>query len=324
MREGRVLIFEGAPGAGKSSLSQYVAERMKASGEEPVWIEEHDLNDIWFDRLFQALDEKGDAVGAALECWRALLVRIDEDQKTYLLDGAYFHTALKSLLSYGYDIPAIEAYLAGLHRLFLPHEPILVHLTGDTSAILRSVIAERGALWAANLAAEIAAYPRQHGGDDDEEAMIDFFVASQRELAAFAQRYPFKVWTLDTTGRDWSSYQKSLADWLDLDGPGATESLAPATDLAEYVGIYQTPEFFPEAFRHPLTVELSENGLRLHTVFMRNFRLVPREADRFAIAGRPLQLDFVRDETGQISGAIYPFVPDERFFCARKSVSWQA
>jgi hypothetical protein len=45
--------------------------------------------------------------------------------------------------------------------------------------------------------------------------------------------------------------------------------------------------------------------------------LAEQGADRFAIAGRPLWLEFARDVQGRIQGVIYPFVPEQRFFCEK-------
>lgn len=52
-------------------------------------------------------------------------------------------------------------------------------------------------------------------------------------------------------------------------------------------------------------------------VFMRNFRLIGLEADRSAILGRPLEVEVVRDDDAEIIGVIYPFVPEQRFFCPK-------
>lgn len=315
-----MIIFEGSPGAGKSSLSQYLAHRLRDGGRDPVWVEEHELNEEWFDRFFEALDsEAGDAVAAGLECWRDLLAQVDADERTYLVDGAYFHTGVKSLLAHNCSAAQIDSYLDDLHRLLAPYQPVIVHLVGDVRAIMQHAIAERGPQWAAGIAEQIADYPCQAGKERSVAAMIDFFVTSQAELHRLAARYPFECWTIDTTARDWPGYQQSLAQRLDLSQPEAPVPAALEMSLEEYVGVYPTPDGFPDEFRHPLEVEMGKDGLRLHTIFLRNFRLVAQQRDSFAIAARPLELEFVRDETGRLTGLIYPFVPGQRFFCPKAS-----
>lgn len=313
----RLLFFEGPPGGGKSSLSQFVAQQLQAAGKPVYWLEEHPLNDTVFAPFLGALEHASPAaITTLLTCWRDLLQRVSTDDAVYCLDGAFFHSTLKLLLAYDYDPATIAHYLQNLYDLLTPFCPPLLHLTGDVAAIVRMTIAERGTAWATNVAADIAQYPcQQRQGQAGIEGMVDFFVTSQAQLEQVAATYPFAYHRLDTTARAWAQYQKMVCAWLDI-------SIYPVADLtvnnlAQYVGTYQTPEYFPSAFNHPFQVELTPAGLYLHMVFMRNFRLVAQGPDRFAIAGRPLHLDFVRDEQGVLTGAIYPFVPDQRFFCPK-------
>lgn len=313
----RLIFFEGPPGGGKSSLSQFVAQQLQAAGTPVHWLEEHPLNETVFAPFFAAFESTSPtAITTLLTCWRDLLDRVSTDGAVYCLDGAFFHSTLKLLLAYDYEAAALEHYLQTLYELLAPLRPPLLHLTGDVAAIVHMTIVERGTAWATNVAADIAQYPsQQRQGKAGLEGLVDFFVASQAQLAQVAAAYPFAYHRLDTTARLWAQYQQTVCGWLDL-------PLYPVADLVvnyldQYVGTYQPPYYFPPAFNHPFQVELTPDGLRLHMVFMRNFRLVAQGPDRFALAGRPLQLEFVRDEQGVLTGAIYPFVPDQRFFCVK-------
>lgn len=313
----RLLFFEGPPGGGKSSISQFVAQQLQAAGTPVHWLEEHPLNDTVFAPFFAVLEAAApESITTLLACWRDLLHRVSTEDTTYCLDSAFFHSTLKLLLAYDYDAAVIAHYLQTLYALLAPLNPPLLHLTGDVAAIVRMTIAERGTSWATTVAADIAQYPsQQRQGQTGIDGMVDFFVRSQAQLAQVAAAYPFAYLRLDTTAREWTQYQQTVCAWLAL--PAQPLADLVLNNLAQYVGTYQTPEYFPPAFNHPFQVELTPGGLRLHMVFMRNFRLVAQGPDRFAIAGRPLQIEFVRDEQGVLTGAIYPFVPDQRFFCAK-------
>jgi len=127
--------------------------------------------------------------------------------------------------------------------------------------------------------------------------------------------WPFEYRRVDTTTREWEQHQQTVCAWLGISIQ--PKRRAPSCDLAQYVGAYQPPAYFAPAFNHPFYVEHTPDGLRLHMVFMRNFRLVGQDTDCFAILGRPAQLEFVRDAQGKLLGAIYPFVPEQRFFCEK-------
>ena len=225
-----------------------------------------------------------------------------------------FNSTLKLLLAYDYDQAHIAHYLQTLYDLLKPFAPALIHLTGDVGHIMRVTIAERGDQWAANVAADVAHYPRQQRLQrSGVEEMIRFFVESERRLEAIAAAYPFEYCRIDTTAREWAQYQQTVCTWLGISIQ--PKRRAPSGDLTQYAGVYQPPAYFPPAFNHPFYVEHTPDGLRLHMVFMRNFHLIEQDTDCFAILGRPNQLEFVRDAQGKLKGAIYPFVPEQRFFC---------
>jgi hypothetical protein len=313
----RLLFFEGPPGGGKSSTSQFVAQQLQTASISVDWIEEHTLNSTVFAAFFDALDTApSEAIAALLGGWRQIIGRVDTSPDVYCLDGAFFNSSLKLLLAYDYGPLHVSHYLQILYDLLTPFAPALIHLTGDVNHIMRMTIAERGDQWAENVAADVAQYPRQqrlhHSG---VEALIDFFVESQCQLETIAATWPFEYRRVDTTAREWKQYQQTVCTWLGIAIQPQNHALS--CDLTQYVGAYQPPAYFPPAFNHPFYVERTPDGLRLHMVFMRNFRLIEQDTDCFAILGRPVQLEFVRDAQGKLLGAIYPFTPEQRFLCEK-------
>ena len=72
-----LLFFEGPPGGGKSSISQFVAQQLQARDNPVHWLEEHPLNGTIFAPFFAALDPALPA-------------------------------AITTLLAYGYDVATIQ------------------------------------------------------------------------------------------------------------------------------------------------------------------------------------------------------------------------
>lgn len=314
----RLLFFEGPPGSGKSSISQFVSQQLEAANVSVHWLEEHTLNSTAFAAFFDALDTAPtEAIVASLAGWQQIIDRLHTSSDVCCLDGAFFNSTLKLLLAYDYDQAQIAHYLQALYDLLTPFTPALIHLTGDIDHIMRVTIAERSVQWGLNVADDVAQYPCQQRLDRSGiEGLIDFFIESQRQLETIAATYPFGYHRIDTTAREWKQYQQTVCAWLEIPIQ-VEEHRAPSCDFAQYVGTFQPPDYFPPAFNHPFQVEHTPDGLRLHMVFMRNFRLIEQDTDCFAIAGRPVQLEFVRDEQGKLQGAIYPFVPEQRFFCEK-------
>ncbi|BCL75596.1 hypothetical protein JHS3_13320 [Jeongeupia sp. HS-3] len=315
--DARILFFEGAPGAGKSCLSQHLARQLEEAGRCVLWLEEHTLNESVFAPFLAQIGRDPDAaIASLLACWRNLLARIDQSAGLFCLDGAFFHSTIKVLLAHDVPRSGIDAYLHALYPLLTRFQPCLIHLVCDVERILRATIVERGHAWAALVAADVAAYPVQRAlQQTGESGLIAFFVESQLQLAMIATGYPFARLDIDTTSRDWAGYQAVLCAAL---GVRPNEPAPFEDNLSQYAGIYQPPNGFPDAYRQPFQVEPVGDGLRLHMGFMRNFRLAPLARDRFAIIGRPLEVEFIRDDEGRVCGVIYPFVPDQRFVCERQ------
>lgn len=313
----RIIFFEGPPGSGKSSLSQFVSQQLNAAQIPSVWLEEHTLNDSTFEDFFETIDSHPSrAISVILECWSSFLETVHTTDAVYCLDGAFFHSTLKLLFAHEYDSGQIAQYQQGLYALLEPFKPSLIHITGDVSQIMRAIIAERGEHWSMLVAEDVAEYPcQQHKNLKGVEGLIEFFIESQRQFDVIAKAYPFASIRIDTTDRNWKQYQQNVCQWLDI--PLQQEQFRRENDVKQYAGIYQTPAEFPPDFNHPFEVEHTPDGLRLHMKFMRNFRLIEKVVDKFEIASRPLMLEFVRNEQAKIIGAIYPFVPNHRFFCPK-------
>ena len=74
----RLLFFEGPPGGGKSSISQFVTQQLQASHTPVDWIEEHTLNSTVLAAFFDALDTApAEAIAALFVGWRQIIDRLD-------------------------------------------------------------------------------------------------------------------------------------------------------------------------------------------------------------------------------------------------------
>lgn len=314
----RLICLEGPPGAGKSSLADELAAQLAAHGRAVAWREEHELIATVFRPFHAALDAAAsDLPAALLGCWRELAAQIAADDATWVLDGAWFFVTGKFLLAADLPHTRIAATYRELDALLAALDPLVVHLTGDVARIVGLAIEERGSDWAQTIALDVAEYPSQIARDRrDRAGMIRFFVDSDRLLADLLRHSPVAQLRIDTTARDWPAYRRGLLDRLGLHEQ-PIEQAAPALPIAQIVGFYQPPEFFPEPYRRPFEVAATRSGPVLHMPFIRGLRLRPIDTHSFEIVARKLRLEFVVDARGAVTGAVYPFLPDQRFVCVR-------
>lgn len=316
----RLILFEGPPGAGKSTLSQFLAAELTRSGRPARWLEEHTLNEGPFAPFFEALDAGApNPVASLLDCWQRLLAELADDESAFaVLDGAFFFNTLKFLLAEGRPQAEIRATAATVAGMLAPFDPLLLFLAADAGQSVRGAIATRGQPWAEMIAADVEDYPYQQArGRTGVEGMCLFFEDAQCCLRELLAASPLRQMALDTTAGRWTDYEAALRDAFELAPPLPAINGSAPDDLTPYLGSYQPPAFFPEPYRNPFTVTADGRGLTLNMYFVRGLPLVAHSPTHFAIRGRPLTLEFVLDDGGEVTGAVYPFVPDQRFICPK-------
>lgn len=306
------LFFEGAPGSGKSSFSEYCAIQYQQQGQAMRWYEEHELDQSFFNRLYDLLENRPQAaLEELLKFWQLLIDR----QESACFDGVFFHCSIKLLYAFGWSEQQIFDYLDQLYPMLEAYQPRLIWLRQSTADSLAFAIAQRGEEWGDAVAEAVNNdYPIQVQRKlQGRSGLVQFFNETQDLLGRIIEKSPFDTLIIDVSGQQWATYQQILCEWLKL--PQTPIFSDPDLDLSEYNGKFMPPDSFPLEFRKMFEVELIDDELRLHMGFMRNFRLRPLEPDSFAIIGRPQKLRFHRDSNGTIIGAIYPFVQHIDVLC---------
>lgn len=314
----KLIMFDGPPGAGKSSLSQFLAGQLEQNNVPVRWVQESALENTFFSRFMESLEQNdGKAVDTLLRCWEDMVEEIAAGETTFIIDGAYFANSTKFLRAANTPPSELERYQRRVDKLLKPISPWLVYLRGDTQRIVRTVIAGRGDNWGAMIAADVQDYPyQQERNRTGIDGMVEFFVDSYIFFENLLQTCPLHAIIIDTTGRDWSTYQSLLLQKVGLQQADTPVSFE-LESLKEYTGIYRPPDFFPAPYHNPFEVAAMEDGLVLHMYFLRNIALSPLSPTVFALRGHAEQLEFAKDEQGRITGVIYPFVTATKHFCKK-------
>lgn len=314
----RLLIFEGAPGAGKSTLSEFAAEQVSLSGIEVTWLEEHVLDSEHFPEFFAHRGDLQAASKALLADWDRLIAHLRGWNGYALLDGAYFGNTLKFLLADGMPVDDLKRLAREIEARLAPFAPSIVYLSGNPQRSVRRAINQRGAYWAEHIAGDVETYPYQQArGRLGTDGMVEFFVDAYTVFDEILKGSSLPVFTLSTEDGDWPAVEASLLAAL-----GVARRVPPVTlpvEFDRYIGTYQPPDGFPAPYDTPLAVERVGDELRLHAVFYHNFRLVPESEARFRMKTAPWIAEFVLDADGEASALVYPFVKDARYVCPRVS-----
>ncbi len=105
----RLLLFDGPPGAGKSSVSQFLAEQLSLNHYATRWIAEETLEETFFSPFITAFEQRSpQAADILLTCWHTLVQAITTEQHIFLIDGAFFANSIKFLFANDTPVSTIE------------------------------------------------------------------------------------------------------------------------------------------------------------------------------------------------------------------------
>ena len=166
-----LLLVEGVPGAGKSSLARHLRDALAEAGRPVRWWSEEELgHPVYLFRddaeLNQCIADLNagryeEVIQAALDAWRRFANDLRDSEATIILDGC-----LSIYLTYTlffYDVPesTIAAYIDEVARIIAPCDPRLILLRPSNLAQdLASVCAARGDEWSGRHIGQTERSPR--------------------------------------------------------------------------------------------------------------------------------------------------------------------
>jgi hypothetical protein len=145
----RLLLIEGAPYSGKSTIAQHVALRCTTPGTTARWFHEREPDHpvFQFAHLNELLRFEPDQLEEALMAgWRALtpMPRLN----VLVLDGTLMNLTIGLMVAMELPENRIRRVFGDIVEVLQPFEPTLVQLTyPDVDQWLRTVSAQRGAHW---------------------------------------------------------------------------------------------------------------------------------------------------------------------------------
>ncbi len=176
MRDTKLILIEGIPGSGKSSLAQFIAHTLAHQGIACRWWYEEENNHplyVFHDQasLLHTIDALAngryrEVMAAALEKWKAFAQNSQSSETVVILDGCLFGYLTWSL--FPLDIPAeeIQSYLSQIKQIILPIHPCLIYLyQQDTAQALEKICERRGGETGSRLIAQatLSTYGQRRG-----------------------------------------------------------------------------------------------------------------------------------------------------------------
>ena len=154
MLQTKLILLEGVPGAGKSTLAQTLLRHLVRHGIPARWWYEEDADHpvyVFHDHasLQHVLAELSSGrhagvVAQALTVWQRFADAVLSQEEIVLLDGCLFGYLTWSLFPLAVSTAEIHAYLGAVARIIAPLAPCLVSLSQDDMAASFRRVSSRG------------------------------------------------------------------------------------------------------------------------------------------------------------------------------------
>jgi thymidylate kinase len=311
VRTTRLILLEGIPGSGKSTMGQFLAQELHALGiSHRWWYEEKQAHPLYVFQdpasLQQALDDLAGSkshqvVKAALDKWRALAASIASDDAIVLLDSCLLGYLTWTL--FAFDVPSaeIQAYLDQVERILRSLSPCLIYLyQADLAHALQRIAERRGGQTRERLIRNATQSPfGQRLGLQGFDGMVAYWAAYRQLADAACQATGYATLAIETGVGDWPAYQQQARAFLELSP--LVRAAIPPTDLRQCVGTYIQRDA-SGAVRCAVTVRLEDDRLVIDGMpqVWPHTGLTAIAANTFAIDSFPWTVVFATDRAGAV------------------------
>src|SRR5688572_24486528 len=141
--ETKLVLVEGLPFTGKSTLSEYAALQLGLNGHAAEWVYEGVMFNKYFPHVKAVLDQTEPVSEEALRAdWSAFVQMVMSAPSMFVVDAAISYAAVNPLLREDRSHDAIVAEVARIAELCAPLHPRVIHLMGDQERLVRANIVE--------------------------------------------------------------------------------------------------------------------------------------------------------------------------------------
>jgi len=303
----RLIMVEGVPFTGKSTLSEFAAVQLDLNGYPAKWVPEGMMLNCYFPHVLAVLEHKQSIAEALLrEDWSAFAQAVMAAPTTFVVDAALSFAAVYPLLAADRPPAAISAELERIAEVCASLHPRIIHLTGDVGRIARASIVERGEGWQEHLVGQANASPYQQArGRSGVAGATSFLDDAQALTGVVLDDHGWQTLTLDVTATDWDTNRRAVLGFLGIPEVLVNRPVVTRQELESYSGTYAADE--PRG-SDTVSVRWEEDTLAMHGPRMRFGTLVPVSATRFHVMATRVDIEFVVE--GGLARRLKLFTPD--------------
>lgn len=146
----KLILVEGLPGTGKTTLAERLCAYAVASGRQALWHREEERSHPVHPASLTASREHPGFASRCLQNWRAFAERAQSIHGLCILEGSAFQSTVRFLMEQ--EREDVHGYVAEFERVVKVVSPVLVYLRPtDATGHSRGIAAHRGENWSAEV-----------------------------------------------------------------------------------------------------------------------------------------------------------------------------
>lgn len=154
----RLLLVEGLPGAGKTTLAERLCAFAGSEGLSSRWYLEEAANHPVHPRSLGALKTHADYAAHCLQAWRHFVEQAGADDTLHILEGSALQSTVRFLMEQGHA--DIDDYFKRFEDIVRALHPAFVYLRPkDAVSHSRATSTHRGSEWTRKVAAYVEQTP---------------------------------------------------------------------------------------------------------------------------------------------------------------------
>lgn len=282
----RLVLVEGLPFSGKSTLSEFLAEQMTLNGIAAEWVSEGTMLSRYFPGVMHGLEEERPPQPAELRWeWSAFADTVAAAGRTVVMDSALSYAAVHPLVWLNLPNEAIHRHLRAIRAICQPLNPKVIHMLVDPAIALPASILERGEVWRDHIVGQSDSNPYQKAkGLTGLDGAIQLGRECQELTCETLESWD--TLSLKVTGGDWPALWQQALSFLGLKHVQPSAFAVSHDALSSFVG-----EFESEAQRRLLVV-LEDGRLELRQKDGRIGPMIPVSELRFHVQASDVDVEF--------------------------------
>ncbi len=215
----RLILIEGLPGSGKTSLAEWLCARLRVEGSHAVWIPELQRDHPAIDRPTMRTARQRGYAERCIARWEAFSTRaqVSEAPEVFILEGCFFQSTVRFLIEYERSDDEIDSYLPAVERCLAPLSPCLVYLTQPDAVLYlqQELIRRKGEEIVSRIAAYSSTTPyavtRSLQG---MSALVSLYAAYRGTCDRLVRRSRMPVLEMDAVRCSEAAVRDQVAPWV--------------------------------------------------------------------------------------------------------------